>query len=471
MTRGHTRLLATQPDERLLELVQRGHERAFEAIVLRYRRPLLAYCRRLGLSDSRAEDVLQQALLKAWLALRAGVEVRALSPWLYRIVHNTAINVMRSSREELALEPDGALVERLVVPGSELENAGAARQALTHVAALPSMQRDAMLLSAVDGRSHEEVARELGITSGAVRGLLYRARSALRAAAAALTPGSLISWASGTTGRASPTASRLAELTGAAGGADVGGVLLKGAAVAGSALLAAGVVLAPLHGRAAQARRHLALPAASASAGADVVPPDGGHASTPSASGLARTRAANGARPGLPATHAGTPLGGSVVAPTTVHTGPTPAVTVPAAPGAAGQTPLTSTSAAPAAAAATSPTATGSEAAAGGGAGGSAGGSGGGSGSGSGGGSGNGSGGGSGSGSETEGRHSETSGDDGSEGTDGGQGDDSGGSDQAEHEREAASERAEREAEVAHEHAEREAEVAHEHEHDGGKDS
>ena len=59
------------------------------------------------------------------------------------------------------------------------------------------MQRDAILLSAIDGRSHEEVASALGISSGAVRGLLYRARATLRSAAAAFTPGPLIGWASG----------------------------------------------------------------------------------------------------------------------------------------------------------------------------------------------------------------------------------------------------------------------------------
>ncbi len=372
MTRGYTRLLVTQTDDRLLELVQQGHERAFEAIVMRYRRPLLAYCRRLGLSDSRAEDVLQQALLKAWLALQAGVQVRALSPWLYRIVHNTAVNVMRSSRDELALEPDGALVKLLARPDSELEDAGAAREALTHVAALPSMQRDAILMSAVDGRSHEEVARTLGITSGAVRGLLYRARATLRAAAAALTPAPLINWASGTAGRAAPTAGRLAELTGAAGGADVGGVLLKGAAVAGSALLAAGVVLAPHHGRAASARGRLTAPAARAFARAEAVAPDGERTSAQSARGLARTRTANGTRSGTPATHTGAPLAASVLAPTAAHSRPAPALTAPAAPGAAGQTQLPSTSAAPATAAATSPVSTGSQAAGGGSAGGSA---------------------------------------------------------------------------------------------------
>ncbi|HMD52721.1 MAG TPA: RNA polymerase sigma factor, partial [Solirubrobacteraceae bacterium] len=191
--RVSARLLATQSDERLEDLARKGHERAFEAIVLRYRRALLAYCRRLGLNDAGGEDVLQQAFLKAWLALRAGTEVRDLRPWLYRIVHNTAVNALRGSAEgKLVLLDVSSVGDAAAEP--VLEQRLEARQALRDVAALPPMQREAILMSAVDGRSHEEVAGALGITSGAVRGLLYRARTSLRGAVAALVPEPLVAW-------------------------------------------------------------------------------------------------------------------------------------------------------------------------------------------------------------------------------------------------------------------------------------
>src|SRR5215212_7328766 len=89
-------LLRTQSDARLVALARAGQERAFEAIVERYRRPLLRACRRV-LPEARAEDALQQALVDAWRALRRGDEVRELRPWLYRIVHNTALNQLRKS--------------------------------------------------------------------------------------------------------------------------------------------------------------------------------------------------------------------------------------------------------------------------------------------------------------------------------------------------------------------------------------
>jgi RNA polymerase sigma factor (sigma-70 family) len=277
-----TRLLARQSDTRLLELLSQGHEPAFEAIVLRYRPELLTYCRRLGLSDGRAEDALQHALLKAWLALQGGTEVRELRAWLYRIVHNTAVNVMRSSPEERAMDLDAALIEAAAVQESELERTTAAREALTHVAALPPMQRHAMLLSAVEGCTHEEVASALGITHVAVRGLLYRARVTLRAAAAALTPAPLIGWVSQATDRLAGSAGGLAQLSAGGGGSDLGGVLLKGGAVAATTALAAGAVLGPLHG-------HHAQPRSSATAGRTLA-----SASDPASAASAATQQAAG---------------------------------------------------------------------------------------------------------------------------------------------------------------------------------
>lgn len=87
-------VLRTQSDERLVALARAGHERAFEAIVRRYRRPLLTACQRV-LPDGRAEDAVQLALVSAWAALSRGDDVRELRAWLYRIVRNAALSELR----------------------------------------------------------------------------------------------------------------------------------------------------------------------------------------------------------------------------------------------------------------------------------------------------------------------------------------------------------------------------------------
>ncbi len=235
-----TRLLATQSDERLLALVRQGHERAFEAIVQRYRKPLLGYCRRLRLEDARAEDIVQLALLKTWIAVREGSEVRELKAWLYRVVHNTAVNAMRDSAHdgEPLADPMLGSTSHPHTDDSQFDRRLAMREALAEVAALPPLQREVIVRTAVGGDSHEQVASDLGITNGAVRGLLYRARTTLRTGITALTPPPLLGWLVGRSDQGGPAPERLAELAGGGGAVGVGGVagvsglLLKGGAVA-----------------------------------------------------------------------------------------------------------------------------------------------------------------------------------------------------------------------------------------------
>lgn len=238
-----TRLLATQSDERLLTLVREGHERAFEALVHRYRKPLLSYCRRMRLSDARAEDIVQLALLKTWIAVREGAEVRDLKAWLYRVVHNTAVNALRDSAHEGESFADPAHALEAHPPhqpgeDSQLDQGLAMREALAEVAALPPLQREVIVRTAVAGHSHEQVASDLGITNGAVRGLLYRARTTLRTAVTVLTPPQLLGWLAGRSDQGGPAPERLAELAGGGGAvgiggaAGVGGLLVKGGVVA-----------------------------------------------------------------------------------------------------------------------------------------------------------------------------------------------------------------------------------------------
>src|SRR3954451_18700223 len=222
-------LLRTQSDERLVALARAGHERAFEAIVERYRAPLLRGARRY-LPEARAEDALQQAFIAAWTAIRRGDEVRELRAWLYRIVHNTALNQLRLSGYDYAELEDS--LRGTEAPQEEMERRAVVRQTLTGLAALPERQREALLRIAVEGRSQEEVARELGVSEGAVRQLVHRARLTLRAAATAVTPLPLATWAAGAagvTGVSAQMSERIAELV---GGAGASAFLAKAGAVA-----------------------------------------------------------------------------------------------------------------------------------------------------------------------------------------------------------------------------------------------
>jgi RNA polymerase sigma factor (sigma-70 family) len=217
-------VLRSQSDERLVDLVRAGSEPAFEAIVARYRGQLLRYCRRT-LPEARAEDAVQQAFLSAFRAMRRDDAYIDLRPWLYRIAHNTTLNVLRDRglrHGQLDERIDG--VER---PDQAMERRQGLRDVLAAVKALPERQRDAMVLRELEGRSYEQIAGELGVTRGAVRQLLNRARTTLRAGVSALTPLPLMLWLS--SGEGEPTAARMGELVGAGG---AGAIVTKVAATA-----------------------------------------------------------------------------------------------------------------------------------------------------------------------------------------------------------------------------------------------
>ena len=222
-------LLGTQSDERLASLAGSGHERAFEAIVERYSKALTRYAQRF-LGEARADEVVQAAFLSAWSALTTGTEVRDLRPWLYRIVHNGALNAMNRSESgdlELIEATDGALS-----PHAILEQNEEVRSALNVIAELPERQRAALLAVAVDGRAHADVAADLGVSDAGVRQLVRRARVQLRTAVTALTPLPLALWlADGQRGPSPDVSHRIAEILADGGGNALAASAMKAGAI------------------------------------------------------------------------------------------------------------------------------------------------------------------------------------------------------------------------------------------------
>src|SRR5436190_2402460 len=232
-------VLRSQSDDRLVDLARAGSEPAFEAIVARYRAPLMRYCRRI-LPEARAEDAVQQAFVGAFAALRRDDAHIDLRPWLYRIAHNTALNVLRDrglKHSELDETIDG--VER---PDQAMERRQRLRDVIAAVKALPERQRDAMVLRELEGRSYEEIALELGVTGGAVRQLLNRARTTLRAGATAVTPLPLVVRLC--SGDGEPSAARIGELVGAGGASALATKVAATAIVTGA--VAGGIAVGPV---------------------------------------------------------------------------------------------------------------------------------------------------------------------------------------------------------------------------------
>jgi RNA polymerase sigma factor (sigma-70 family) len=222
--------LRSQPDRRLVTLVREGYESAFEEIVRRYGKALTRYA--AAIVGSRGEDVTQDAFSKALLALRRNDAEIELRPWLFRIVRNTALNDLRDS------PPTPELLAEAIAGGDSPAETLERREELTdlmhRLRSLPETQRAAIVMREMEGLSHEEIATALGVSGGAARQAIHRARRALRDGAGMLVPLPLLKalLAAGSMGTAEVA-------TAGAGGTIGAGVALK--AVTATVLVAGAV--------------------------------------------------------------------------------------------------------------------------------------------------------------------------------------------------------------------------------------
>ena len=234
-------VLAMQTDDRLVALAREGHERAFEAIVERYRKPLIRHCGRV-LPASRAEDAVQQTFLNAHTALMRSGEPVELKPWLYKIAHNASLNLLRQNGwnyEQIPLDFDGVRrPDQVVEQRIELEDTVAA------VKDLPERQRSALVMREFEGRSYTEIAALLGAGDGAVRQLLNRARVTLRSAATAMTPPPVALRIAEANPPGTGHGTRVAEVV---SGLSAGGFAKAGATALVAGSLVVGAAKAPLH--------------------------------------------------------------------------------------------------------------------------------------------------------------------------------------------------------------------------------
>ena len=179
----HPTALRPRPrtDEELVEQLRAGRPDGFTLIVGRYQAPLTAFARGLMHGAHHdAEEVVQDALLKALTALRRDERPIALKPWLYTITRNACFDRMRKPVRTTDLTP---LEPVLPDAGADPHGQVVARDALADLVGglrrLPARQRTALVGHELEGRTHEQLAAELAISVGASKALVCRARQGM----------------------------------------------------------------------------------------------------------------------------------------------------------------------------------------------------------------------------------------------------------------------------------------------------
>lgn len=149
------------------QLYRRHHARVHGVIV-----------RLVGQAGARAEDLTQEAFVRAWQALPTFRFESAVSTWLHRLAVNTALMELRARRGKPGLDDEEALAS---LPSADTAgNTMLGRDLARAVATLPPRARAVLVLHDVEGWKHEEIAVELGMAVGSSKAQLHRARNLLR---------------------------------------------------------------------------------------------------------------------------------------------------------------------------------------------------------------------------------------------------------------------------------------------------
>jgi RNA polymerase sigma-70 factor, ECF subfamily len=164
-------------------LAAAGDRRAFERLYRGHVSRVYSLCARMVTDRARAEELTQDVFVRAWDKLHLFRGESSFSTWLHRMAVNVVLNARKSdgrmrskfeeTDEELGLDALPSYSSTMIGAGEMLDIEAA-------IAKLPPGARKVFVLHDVEGFKHEEIAEQLGVTTGATKAQLHRARLLLR---------------------------------------------------------------------------------------------------------------------------------------------------------------------------------------------------------------------------------------------------------------------------------------------------
>lgn len=181
--------MTPEHEKHCIERVLRGDANAFEHLVHAYEKTVYNLALRTLGNREDAEDVTQEAFLKAYRSLDSFRGDSKFSVWLYRIVSNLCLDLLRSRQrkptQSLTVEDDDGEIGELEISDEHFSPEKLLDRKLTResvqrgLAALPDDARQILLLRELQGMSYEEIGQALGLEPGTVKSRIFRARKRL----------------------------------------------------------------------------------------------------------------------------------------------------------------------------------------------------------------------------------------------------------------------------------------------------
>lgn len=162
-------------DEEIIERVRSVDQESYAVIIERYQKKLLRYAFNLLKDEHRAADVVQESFIKAFINLRSFDVKKNFSSWIYRIVHNQAVNILKKYQKEIRLpeDMDFKSEENIEDDYSQKEIVSRVEKCLGK---MPLLYAEPIMLFYIDEKTYKEISDILQIPMGTVATRVSRAK-------------------------------------------------------------------------------------------------------------------------------------------------------------------------------------------------------------------------------------------------------------------------------------------------------
>ena len=185
MTKMMTRPFAEKSDDDIIIEAKKGSNVAFDELVHRYQKKVYALAYQMTHDPEEADDLAQEAFIRAYKAIDRFEVGMKFFTWMYRIVINLGINYSKKKARMQNLEPDDEariVAKHSTIPSVVIENEELGEKIRTELARLPEHQKSVFILRVFQDLSYKEISDILNIEIGTVMSRLNRARESLKIA-------------------------------------------------------------------------------------------------------------------------------------------------------------------------------------------------------------------------------------------------------------------------------------------------